>query len=191
MKTARSGQALVLKPDQLDRLIELLPPGTHRTLAALMRKTACRVSEGRQLRWGNISSEAITFPKAITKGKLESRTIRMHPDLQKVLDQWRRDWTAMNGRKPGADDWIFPGRSHEWPITRQSFGQQLKAASTKAGFKGVSSHSFRRSALTHASSQGIPLAHLRTQSGHKNLGALQRYLETSDEQKAKVVMAFA
>jgi len=191
MKTRRSGQAKVLDPEELDQVIQLLPPGTHRVLATLMRKTACRVSEGRQLRWGDVTKEKVVFPKEVTKRKLASREIHMHPDLQKVLDQWRRDWTAMNGRKPGADDWIFPGRSHEWPITRQSFGQKLKAAALQAGFERVSTHTFRRSALTHASSQGVPLAHLRTLSGHKSLAALQRYLETTEKEKQAAMMAFA
>ena len=54
---------------------------------------------------------------------------------------------------------------------------------------GVSTHSFRRTALTMMSSAGIPLRVIQEISGHNDLGTLQRYLEVSPEQKRNAVAA--
>ena len=191
MKNMRGGQAQILSSAQLNQLIAELPAGSHRTLATVMRFTGARVSEARQLTWGCITRNAILYPKAITKGKLASRTINMHPDLLVVLERWRSDWNTINGRKPQSDDWIFPGRSVSAPITRQAFGLALKGASAHCRFEKVSSHTFRRSALTAAKSAGVPLADIRAISGHKNLASLSIYLHTSEEEKKAVVMSFA
>ena len=63
----------------------------------------------------------------------------------------------------------------------------LRVACEKVGLKGVSTHSFRRTALTQMHNAGVPLRHIQEISGHRNLGTLQRYLEVSTEQKIQAV----
>ena len=53
--------------------------------------------------------------------------------------------------------------------------------------EGVSTHSFRRTALTMMSNAGIPLRVIQEISGHGDLGTLQRYLEVSQDEKRKAV----
>ena len=65
----------------------------------------------------------------------------------------------------------------------------LKSASFRVGLSGVSTHSFRRTALTMMSSSGIPLRVIQEISGHNDLGTLQRYLEVTQEQKRNAVSA--
>lgn len=65
----------------------------------------------------------------------------------------------------------------------------LKAAFKKIGLEGVSTHLFRRTALTVMSSAGIPLCIIQELSGHNNLGTLQRYLEVTSKQKRRAVAA--
>ncbi|WP_431193613.1 tyrosine-type recombinase/integrase [Trichocoleus desertorum] len=50
------------------------------------------------------------------------------------------------------------------------------------GRVGVSTHSFRRTALTRMSSAGVPLRVIQEISGHRSLQALQRYLDVSEGQ---------
>lgn len=52
---------------------------------------------------------------------------------------------------------------------------------------GVSTHSFRRAALTMMCTAGIPLRHIQEISGHNDLGTLQRYLEVAPEQRRTAV----
>ena len=191
MKTNRFGQAAVLSSTQLDLLIAALPAKHHQVLAEVCRRTGCRISEGRQLTWASISSTHVTFPKTITKAKLKSRTIPQVPQLRQVLEQWRADWTTINGREPMKGDFVFPGRFAGQCLSSRAFMDALNAASHQCGFEGVSSHSFRRSALTSAHNAGVPLSHLMALSGHENMSALQRYLHVTEDQKDQAAMAFA
>ena len=53
----------------------------------------------------------------------------------------------------------------------------LEATCDCVGLVGVSTHSFRRTALTMMSSAAISLRVIQEISGHDDLGTLQRYLE--------------
>ena len=191
MKTNRFGQAAVLGTDQLDRLIAALPARHHQVLAEVCRRTGCRISEGRQLTWSCVTSGGVTFPKTIVKGKLASRTVPVTPKLQEILAAWRCEWASMNGREPQPGDFVFPGRFGGACLSSRAFMDALELAARQAGLEGVSSHSFRRSALSSASEAGVPLAALRALSGHQSLQTLQRYLEISQSAKEKAAAAFA
>ena len=191
MKTNRFGQAAVLSSTQLDLLIAALPAKHHQVLAEVCRRTGCRISEGRQLQWQSISQTHITFPKNITKAKLKSRTIPQVPRLREVLAQWRHEWAVMNGREPVNGDFVFPGRFAGQCLSSRAFMDALNAASHECGLEGVSSHSFRRSALTSAHNAGVPLSHLMALSGHESMSALQRYLHVTEDQKDQAALSFA
>ena len=74
-------------------------------------------------------------------------------------------------------------------LTRFMADKILKDACARVGLVGVSTHSFRRTALTMMSSAGIPLRVIQEISGHNDLGMLQRYLEVTVEQKRNAVAA--
>jgi len=191
MKVNRYGQSAVLTSEQLDKLISALQGRHHQVLAEVCRRTACRISEGRQLTWASITSAGITFPKTIVKNKLASRSVPMTPKLQEVLANWKAEWVALNEREPKAGDFLLPGRFAGEPMSSRSFMDALKRAARESGLEGVSSHSFRRSALSSASEAGVPLAALRALSGHQSLATLQRYLEVSPTAKQQAAAAFA
>jgi len=113
------------------------------------------------------------------------------PKLQEILSAWRREWAALNGRDPQPGDFVFQGRFKGACLSSRAFMDALESAATEVGLEGVSSHSFRRSALSSASEAGIPLAALRALSGHQSLQTLQRYLEISQTAKEKAAAAFA
>ena len=64
-------------------------------------------------------------------------------------------------------------------LTRFAADKILRDAEERVGLVGVSTHSFRRTALTMMSSAGVPLRHIQEISGHNDLGTLQRYLEVT------------
>jgi len=191
MKVGRCGQSAVLTSEQLDSLISALQGRHHQVLAEILRRTAARVSEGRQLTWGCITNSAVVLPRPLTKGKLQSREIPMTSKLQGVLSDWRREWAALYGREPQSRDFVFPGRFGGQCLSSRSFMDALRFAAHESGLEGVSSHSFRRSALSSASEAGVPLAALRSLSGHQSLATLQRYLEVSPTAKQQAAAAFA
>ncbi|MDR9895407.1 tyrosine-type recombinase/integrase [Aetokthonos hydrillicola Thurmond2011] len=63
----------------------------------------------------------------------------------------------------------------------------LRDACKRVALVDVSTHSFRRTALTMMFSAGIPLRHIQEISGHNDLGTLQRYLEVTPEQRKKAI----
>ena len=191
MKSNRYGQAAVLSTHQLDQLISALQGRHHQVLAEVCRRTACRISEGRQLTWQCVTNSGITFPKTLVKGKLQSRSVPATPQLQQILLDWRTTWTTMNGREPLNGDFVFPGRFAGQCLSSRAFMDALERAARECGLEGVSSHSFRRSALSSASEAGVPLAALRTLSGHQSLSTLQRYLAITEQAKQQAAAAFA
>jgi integrase/recombinase XerD len=110
--------------------------------------------------------------KGNTKGKLATRTIPIIDDLRRLLTNYHPGWKEV---------YLFPGRfgSH---IDPDSADKILKKACKRVGLIGVSTHSFRRTALTVMSDNGTPLRVIQEVSGHRNLEQLQAYIEVRDEQ---------
>lgn len=115
----------------------------------------------------------ITFRKANTKGKQETRQIPTSPQLRAYLE---------NYRDQAGKQYLFPGRHGRGHLNPRSADAILREACEQAGLEGVSTHSFRRSALTAMSSAGVPLRVIQQVSGHRSLQALQKYLEVSEQQ---------
>ena len=194
MKNNRFGKASALEKDQLDLIISCLPDNHHRVIAAVCRNTACRISEATQLRWSSVGKSEILFPKTITKGKLHSREIAISTSLEQILSDWRIRWRKKKLRTEKPEDYLFCGRGDKGikkPSSTQAFDLALRAATLKANIDGFSSHGFRRSSLTAASNNSVPLAHIKAISGHQSLQVLQEYLAVNDKQKRAVVDSFA
>jgi integrase/recombinase XerD len=54
---------------------------------------------------------------------------------------------------------------------------------------GITTHSFRRTALTKLSNAGVPLRVIQQISGHKSLASLQLYLQVTPDQVESAVLA--
>ncbi len=174
MKVAGNGQGKILTPEELRRLFtEGFVRERDRALFGICLFTGCRVSEALALQTSDIKGGTLTFRKSTTKGKLKTRVVDIQPGLAQLLAEYPTS--------PGA---LFPGmRGRSLTLTRFMADKILKAACGRVGLDGVSTHSFRRTALTMMSSAGIPLRVIQEISGHNDLGTLQRYLEVSPEQK--------
>jgi integrase/recombinase XerD len=72
--------------------------------------------------------------------------------------------------------WPFPGQSGQ-PLSVRGAQLAITKLAKKLGIEGVSSHSWRRSALTAAHQAGLSLRHLAEISGHRSLAALERHLD--------------
>ncbi len=181
MKVAGNGQRKILTPEELRRLFtEGFTRERDLALFGICLFTGCRVSEALSLQTTDIKGGTLTFRKSTTKGKLKTRVVDIQPGLAQLLAEYQP-------LKAGA---LFPGmRGRSLTLTRFMADKILKAACDRVGLEGVSTHSFRRTALTMMSSAGIPLRVIQEISGHNDLGTLQRYLEVSPEQKKRAVTA--
>jgi integrase len=76
---------------------------------------------------------------------------------------------------------LFTGRQGKGCLSLRNALNIFEMAFEKMGIAGASSHSCRRTALTLMHREGVILRVLQEISGHKDLGALQRYLEVSPD----------
>ncbi len=182
MKVDGNGQAKILKPEELRLLFtEGLRSPRSRALFGTCLYTACRISEALALRTTDIAGNVITFRRSTTKGKLRSRAIHIQPGLAAILADYRPHPC------PGA---MFPGqRGLSEYLTRGAADKLLRAACKRVGLVGISTHSFRRTALTQMSNAGVPLRHIQEISGHSTLNELQVYLEVNEEQRREASAA--
>ncbi len=178
MKVNGYGQGKVLTTNELRRLFaDGLTTSRDRALFAICLFTGCRISEALALRTTDIKGETITFRKSTTKGKLKTRAVEIESGLHEFLLDYQP-------KRPGL---LFPGRTPGQPLTRFMADRILKRACSRIGVEGVSTHSFRRTALTQMSSAGIPLRVIQEISGHSDLGVLQRYLEVTPDERRKAI----
>ena len=178
MKVSGNGQGKILTAEELRLLFtDGLNTPRDRALFGICLFTGCRVSEALALQTTDIKSGTITFRKSTTKGKLKTRVVDIQAGLAELLADYQPP--------PGA---LFPGlRGVTERLTRFAADKILRDACKRVGLVGVSTHSFRRTALTMMSSAGVPLRHIQEISGHNDLGTLQRYLEVTPEQRKKAV----
>ena len=175
MKNNRNGKAAILTDEQFNALLEAAPSPIHSTLWLLQRKTAARISEALQLRWCDVDG-CITFRKETTKTKT-TRQIPIDGSLNAALHLLRPDDSR-------STDYVFHARdSRTQPMSRQSADKALRATCAKLGFKGVSTHSFRRTTATNLA-QHFALHEVASFTGHQSLSALQHYLQ-ADPTKLK------
>ncbi len=184
MKIDRHGRAKILSPEEIQLLFSQgVDSLRDKALFAVMLYTACRVSEAVTLLKRDVYDSRgkvrakITFRKGNTKGKLATRAIPVIQELRIRLQAYQ----------PRDDSpWLFPGNpdhsrasSH---LHRDSALWIVRVACQRTEIEGVSSHSFRRTALTSMSNAGIPLRVIQEISGHRTLDELYKYLEVKEEQ---------
>ncbi len=179
MKIKGQGQAKVLTEGELGDLfsVGLITP-RDRLLFGICLYTGCRIGEACSLRWRDIVEGAITFRIENTKTR-SSRTVAMSLALLGLLGEYRQ----VEERERFGSVYLFRGKrvgSHLCPSMAHKI---LKGATERIGVMGVSTHSFRRTALTMMCRKGVNLRVIQKISGHKNLNVLAHYLEVSEQEK--------
>lgn len=184
MKINRFGRAEVLSPDQLNLLFNFgFVKPRDKALFGVCLYAACRINEACTLFTRDVFSTHGVRSKLLirsfnTKGKQDTREILIHPKLREYLEIYNPLKTK---------EYLFPGRHGLRHIHKASADRILRDACQRVGIEGVSTHSFRRTALTRMSDAGVPLRHIQSISGHRTLTALELYLGVTDEQKQNAI----
>ena len=184
MKIDRHGRAKILTIAEIQLLFsegfaDNPHPERDRALFGICLYTACRINEACTLKTQDVYlgkgkvRDQLIIRKNRTKGKLATRTIPIIEDLRLLLVNYFPAPRSYN---------LFSGRSGKGHLNSDYAAQILKSACAKVGIIGVSTHSFRRTALTQMSDAGIPLRVIQEISGHRTLDELQKYLEVSEAQ---------
>lgn len=185
MKIAGHGQAKILSVLEIEQLFaDGFTSCRDRTLFGVCLYTACRIAEACSMQTGDVYNSNrmlrthILIRKQNTKGKMSTRSMVTHPRLKDLLTIY----STFTGKI-----YLFPGRWGRGHIHPKAADKLLRTACARVGLVGVSTHSFRRTALTKMASAGIPLRVIQEISGHRSLAALQRYLEVTDEQVSAAI----
>ncbi len=167
-KATATKRAAVLSAEQIAALLEAAGP-RDAALIALMTVGAMRVGEATLLTWDDVDGCTIELPGGITKTGA-GRSFTLPEAACSRLRAWRELCPAT---KRG---WIFPGIAGQ-PLSVRGAQTAISKLAAACGLSGVSSHSFRRSALTAAHQAGYSLREVAEISGHQSLAALERYLD--------------
>ena len=187
MKVNRYGRAAILTPTQINLLFnEGFTKPRDKALFGVCLYAAARINEACTLLRGDVIGfkgvrEVLVIRSYNTKGKRETREIQIHPQLKEYIEEHHR--TDLWNKRPH----LFPGRHGRNHISKISADAILREVLFKLEIEGVSTHSFRRTALTRMSDAGIPLKHIQAISGHKTLASLERYLGVTEQQKQKAI----
>ncbi|NJL52835.1 MAG: site-specific integrase [Hydrococcus sp. SU_1_0] len=182
MKVDRHGRAKILSTDEIQLLFNegfTLNPTRDRTLFAVCLYTACRINECVTLKIQDVYDSkkqvrpTLIIRKGNTKRKLATRMIPVIEDFRLKLKQFK---------PPTTRGYLFPGRHGKNHLNPGSADWILREACKRVGIEGVSTHSFRRTALTQMSNAGVPIRIIQEISGHRTLDELYKYLEVQPEQ---------
>ena len=167
-RSAAVKRAAVLSAEQISAMLAAASP-RDAALVVLMCVGAMRVGEATLLAWEDVETCTVSIPGGVTKTG-QSRCFTLPPAACQWLQAWRE---VCPTTKKG---WVFPGQAGQCLSVRGAQVAITKLAE-KVGIEGVSSHSFRRSALTAAHQAGLSLREVAAISGHCSLAALERYLD--------------
>ena len=170
LTTAAPKRAAVLNQAQIEQLLAAASP-RDAALVALMTAGALRVGEATLLTWADIDAQGTVTVQGGTTKTGATRRFSLPPAAAAYVQAWQ---AVCPGSGRG---WIFPGVPVRNPLGVRSAQHAIQQLAAACGLQGVSSHSFRRSALTAAHEAGLSLRAVAQISGHSSLSALERYLE--------------
>jgi len=168
-KVNRNGQAVVLSENQLAALFATLAQ-PQRLVFQICYYTAARVGEVVQLQAEDMVAGRVVYRARTTKTKT-TRDVAIAPPLA----------AALKAGKLPQSGYLFPGRFTNH-MTTQAADKALRQACDYLGFRGISTHSFRRSLLTKMHKQGHSLRTLQQITKHADIGNLAKYLDVGQQE---------
>jgi integrase/recombinase XerD len=139
-------------------------------------------------------SELVGLPRAVLRGDRRVLTIKgkggrerlvpLNPKARDALDRY----LAVSGRFDNSQ-WLFPSKSAEGHVTRQSFAKDLKDVTVEAGLdpERVSPHVLRHAFASHLLDRGADLRAVQQLLGHADISTTEIYTHVLQERLKKLV----
>lgn len=168
-----------------------------RALFLLGVKTGFRISELLSLKVGDLVQsgrmvERVTVRRANMKGKLESRSVVLHPAARVALLAWLEACKKEGPLSP--EQYVFRSRSgSNKPISRWQASNIIKEAAAANGLNGrIATHSMRKSfANVLYEKFGRDLVRLQAALGHKNITNTAAYVSFRQEEIDEAILSAA
>jgi integrase/recombinase XerD len=174
-KASGNGQSIIINKEQL-REIQSLMDDRYKVLTSIMFYCGTRVSECIQLRWVDVVNRTLVIRKGNTKGKEGTREIPISEELER----------AIMGL-PQINSYLFSGRDGVGHLSRYSVDKKVRSICEELSIQGFSTHGFRRSFITNLARNNIHTKLIMTCSGHKQMSSVEKYIETTEEEKKLAV----
>ena len=144
--------------------------GSDRLLFIIGINTTLRISDILSLKYSDIQGDYIILKEKKT-GK--SKRIRINSAIK----------NALPSRFTDSDDWLFPSRKGNGPISRVQAWRILKDAADRAALNiDIGTHSMRKTAAYHAYKNGTDISLLMRVLNHSSQRETLRYIGIESEQ---------
>ncbi|HEY9697626.1 MAG TPA: site-specific integrase [Trichocoleus sp.] len=156
-----------------------MPTDRDRALFDICLYTTARVNEACSLHTVDVYGtdgrvrDRITFRRATTKGKQETRSVPVSPELRELLTAYRSDPFRISF---AARPYLFPRRWGRGHICPESADAILRAAFRRLGIEGASTHSFRRTAIIWMHNERVPIKHIQSLSTGQKLQNVEKLI---------------
>ena len=179
----------ILSKQQLNvffKTIESFPHSQrNRLVVALTYFCALRIGEVAQLKWENVLDrnyvvkDEIVFEKHQVKARQKQRVLlnkRARLEIKHYLDWFIQKHKSIDLTKP----LIQSQKNTEF--SPNSLCQRINELYKKANYSNITSHSGRKSYITHLANKAINMKVIMKLVRHRNLSTTQRYIEVNDKQ---------
>ena len=191
-------QAKTLNKKQVDQLLwyvsTLRHPLRNEIVVLLSVRAGLRAKEIAGLKWAMLTdadgeiADNIRLTDVASKGR-SGRIIPINTQLRLKLQGWLQEAAKQRGFDIASSHVITTERSAR--TQAQAIVNMFAAWYADVGLIGCSSHSGRRTFITNAarkiSSVGGSLRDVQAVAGHSSLAITQRYIDGSEDARAKVV----
>lgn len=178
-------QAKILNSAELRRVLDYVATRKHsarnRAMLLLTHFAGMRVAEVASLRLNDVLNDSGTVKEEVrlkpeqTKGKY-ARTVYLNLRIQKELAQYIKLINTSDLQKP-----LFYTQKRA-SFSPNTLAQYFLFLYRHVGIEGASSHSGRRSFLTHLANKGTAIHILKSLAGHRNISTTAAYLYSSPDQ---------
>ena len=178
-------QAKILNSVELRRVLDYVATRKHsarnRAMLLLTHFAGMRVAEVASLRLNDVLNDSGTIREEVrlkpeqTKGKY-ARTVYLNLRMQKELAQYIKTINTSDLQKP-----LFYTQKRA-SFSPNTLAQYFLFLYRNVGLEGASSHSGRRSFLTHLANKGTAIHILKSLAGHRNISTTAAYLYSSPDQ---------
>lgn len=144
---------------------------TSKTLLTFLVNTGLRAAEFCKLKLDEVDLNERRVHVNLGKGN-KNRIVGINDDTYRDLVEYLKFRLKFSG------DRFFLNRDGN-PFTVDRIEKKISSIARRAGLKGISPHSLRRSFVTINAGKGKPLNHLRIACGHSDISTTQGYCMTS------------
>ena len=158
----------VLSRQEVRQVLASIRRPAARMIALMMYSCGLRVTAATLLRAADIDSRRMVVCVRNGKGSQDQYV----PLPQRTLELLRAYWRE---HRPG--QWLFPDRSGNEPIRRDTVLKCIRAAALEAKLtKPIGCHTLRHSYATHLLEDGVDLLTIQTLLGHRSIRSTIGYL---------------